>query len=116
MSGPGKISDAIVGTILCLAILMAPSQLFAVSYIIEDDDDGREEWHGPGDPEGGDRYLGDMISIEPYSPQRGATDVSDPRDPCEAVPQIELIPFGDGYMLIIRSWVSSRAYPILLSR
>ncbi|MBU0742446.1 hypothetical protein KKG45_10300 [bacterium] len=116
MSRPGKITGAFIRTILGLAILMTPSQLFALTYAIDGLDDDREEWHGPGDPEGGDRYHGDLNILDPEGLLRGGADDTDPRDPRGSVPLIRLIPLGDGYLMIIGSGDAPGAYPILLSR
>jgi hypothetical protein len=116
MRRPGKITGPFLGAVLCLAILAPASPSFALTYMIYGDDDRREEWHGPGDPEGGDRYIGDLIIFDPDGSLLSRSDVSAPDDPRETVPQIRVIRLGFGVLLIIESGDEPRAYPMLLSR
>jgi len=113
MSRHDEINRTILGTILCLSVLALPSHTHALTYQIDPGDGGREEWHGPGDPEGGDRYSGDLIHFQEDTVLRSAAEPADERD---EVPSIRIIRLGYSILLIIEAGESRQAYPILLSR
>ena len=116
MSRPGSITSAVVGMILCLAILMTPSWLYALTDNVYGDDDEREPWLGPGDPEGGDRSLELIPVLETGVATRSGADIPGVPGERDTPPLIRLIPIRDGYLLIIGSGKSLQAYPLLLSR
>ncbi len=116
MSRHDKIAGSFIGTILCLSVLALPSQSFALTDSLDGPEGGREEWHGPGDPEGGDRYAGDLIYFEIDILGRGSVESSDPREPRDGVPSIKVIWFGNSILVITDAGDARKAYPILLSR
>jgi len=116
MNRSGKITGAAAGIAPLLAIAMLPHASPAADPLIAGGDGGRDEWHGPGDPEGGDRCDDgivpfDHVGVQTEDPQDVAADASR-----ETVPSVRLVPVRGGYLLIVRSGDVLRTYPILLSR